>query len=94
MRTIKSLSYGEFRKEYHRDKDKGLEITIPKNYYPQDQADEKPLLQWRAHANTLYTNWLNYYVYQATPYKLEEVGEYMHVLESGDSLSFKKISIK
>jgi len=81
-------------KEYHRDKDKGLEISIPKNYYPQDQTEERPLLQWRAHANTLYTNWLNYYVYQATPYKLEEVGQYMHVLEKGDSLEFKKVPIK
>lgn len=57
-------------KEYHRDVDKGLPISIPKNYYPFDDPDERPMLSWRAHANTFYTNWLNYYVYQNTPYKL------------------------
>ncbi len=55
-------------KEYHRDKDKGLDIDIPKNYYPDDDPDKKPLLQWRSHGNILYSNWLNYYVYQQTPY--------------------------
>ena len=56
--------------EYKRDKGKGLDIQIPKNYYPDDNPDNKPLLLWRAHANNLYTNWLNYYVYQITPYDL------------------------
>lgn len=56
--------------EYLRDQDKGLEIAIPKNYYPGDRTEERPLLRWRAHANALYTNWLNYYVYQVTPYEL------------------------
>jgi len=56
--------------EYKRDLGKGLEITLPENYYPNDDPDEKPLLLWRAHGNTLYTNWLNYYVYQITPYVL------------------------
>lgn len=60
-------------REYHRDLEKGLEISMPKNYYPEDQDKERPLLRWRAHANTLYTNWLNYYVYQATPYQLDEI---------------------
>ena len=60
-------------REYHRDLEKGLEISLPKNYYPEDQDKERPLLRWRAHANTLYTNWLNYYVYQATPYRLDEI---------------------
>lgn len=54
--------------EYKRDKSKGLPIALPKNYYPNDDDSQKPLLQWRGHANTLYTNWLNYYVYQNTPY--------------------------
>lgn len=54
--------------EYKRDKAKGLPIALPKNYYPNDDDSMKPLLQWRGHANTLYTNWLNYYVYQNTPY--------------------------
>ena len=55
--------------EYKRDLAKGLDIDMPVNYYPDDDVDKKPLLQWRAHANTLYTNWLNYYVYQQTPYE-------------------------
>lgn len=58
--------------EYRRDKDKGLPIEIPKNYYKNDDCENKPLLTWRAHANNLYTNWLNYYVYQVTPYILED----------------------
>ncbi|MBO4414837.1 MAG: homoserine O-succinyltransferase [Lachnospiraceae bacterium] len=56
--------------EYHRDKGKGLDIDIPKNYYPDNDPDKKPLLTWRAHCNTMYSNWLNYYVYQVTPYVL------------------------
>ncbi|MBP5489551.1 MAG: homoserine O-succinyltransferase [Lachnospiraceae bacterium] len=55
-------------KEYKRDLDKGLPIDLPKNYYPNDDSNERPLLLWRGHANTLYTNWLNYYCYQLTPY--------------------------
>ncbi len=58
-------------KEYKRDVSKGLEIDVPKNYYPDDDPEKRPQLLWRAHANTLYTNWLNYYVYQLTPYDLE-----------------------
>ena len=57
--------------EYHRDKDKGLPIEIPKNYYKNDDPNTKPVLLWRSHANNLYTNWLNYYVYQVTPYNLD-----------------------
>lgn len=57
--------------EYKRDLSKGLEIAMPKNYYPDDDPNNKPVLTWRAAANNLYTNWLNYYVYQATPYDLE-----------------------
>lgn len=57
-------------KEYKRDVDKGLEIDIPKNYYPNDNSVYLPNLVWRAHANAMYTNWLNYYVYQVTPYDL------------------------
>ena len=55
-------------KEYKRDLDKGLPIDLPKNYYPDDDCEKRPLLLWRGHANTLYTNWLNYYCYQLTPY--------------------------
>lgn len=57
-------------KEYKRDINKGLTIDLPKNYYPSDQPDLTPNLVWRAHANAMYTNWLNYYVYQVTPYDL------------------------
>lgn len=56
--------------EYVRDKEKGLPITVPKNYYPDDDPTQRPMLSWRAHSNNLYTNWLNYYVYQVTPYEL------------------------
>lgn len=55
--------------EYMRDKEKGLPIGAPKNYYPKDDCGNRPKLQWRSHANNLYTNWLNYYVYQQTPYE-------------------------
>lgn len=56
--------------EYLRDKEKGLSIRMPKNYYPDDDPTKKPFLQWRSHSNNLYSNWLNYYVYQVTPYEL------------------------
>lgn len=56
--------------EYKRDLGKGLPIDMPKNYYPDNNPENKPLLLWRAHANNLYTNWLNYYVYQSTPFDL------------------------
>ena len=56
--------------EYQRDKKKGIPIRMPVNYYPDDDPDNKPKLSWRAHANTLYTNWINYYCYQLTPYSL------------------------
>ncbi|NLK03467.1 MAG: homoserine O-succinyltransferase [Clostridiales bacterium] len=56
--------------EYKRDLKKGLDIQLPVNYYPSNESDSRPNLLWRAHANALYTNWLNYYVYQVTPYEL------------------------
>lgn len=56
--------------EYKRDIAKGMDIKVPYNYYKDDNPDNPPLLTWRAHANALYTNWLNYYVYQITPYEL------------------------
>lgn len=56
--------------EYKRDLGKGLPIAVPRNYYPGDDPTQRPLLQWRAHSNNLYSNWLNYYVYQVTPYEL------------------------
>ena len=56
--------------EYKRDLSKGLKIRMPENYYPEDDPKIRPLLTWRATSNNLYTNWLNYYVYQVTPYDL------------------------
>lgn len=59
------------QKEYERDINKGLDIKKPANYFTNDDPSLKPDLMWRSHANNLYTNWLNYYVYQATPYILK-----------------------
>lgn len=56
-------------REYKRDKEKGLPIKMPVNYYPNDDDTQKPMLQWRSHGNILYSNWLNYYVYQTTPFQ-------------------------
>jgi len=60
--------------EYKRDIEKGLAIDIPKNYFPNDDPTATPFVSWRAHAQLLYSNWLNYYVYQSTPYEIEKVG--------------------
>lgn len=60
-------------KEYKRDLDKGLNIQIPTNYYPNDNPNEKPVLSWRSGANLLFTNWLNYYVYQKTPFNIDDI---------------------
>ena len=59
--------------EYRRDLAKGLPIKIPINYYPEDNPDNKPVMRWKSTANLLFSNWLNYYVYQETPYNLEEI---------------------
>ena len=56
--------------EYERDLAKGLDIKIPKNYFPDDDPSKTPIVRWRGHGNLLFTNWLNYYVYQETPYEL------------------------
>ena len=60
-------------REYLRDKNAGLPIEVPKNYYPDDDDTRPPLVTWRSHANLLYANWLNYLVYQTTPYDLEKL---------------------
>ena len=62
-------------KEYERDKNKGLSIAKPVNYFPNDDDTQKPLLQWRSHCNIMYSNWLNYYVYQQTPYEFINTAE-------------------
>lgn len=59
--------------EYFRDVDKGLPIDIPVNYFPDDNPENEPLMKWRAHANLLYSNWLNYFVYQTTPYNIDDI---------------------
>ena len=56
--------------EYFRDVDKGLDIAVPENYFPDDDPTKSPMVKWRAHAQLMYSNWLNYYVYQTTPYDL------------------------
>jgi homoserine O-succinyltransferase/O-acetyltransferase len=59
--------------EYVRDKKKGLNIKIPKNYFLNEDKTDKIIVNWRAHAHLLYSNWLNYYVYQQTPYNIEKI---------------------
>ncbi|MCC8187899.1 MAG: homoserine O-succinyltransferase [Bacteroides sp.] len=59
--------------EYRRDRAKGLSINVPKNYYRNNDPDQGSLVRWRSHANLLFTNWLNYFVYQETPYNIEEI---------------------
>lgn len=59
--------------EYFRDLKKGLPIEIPKNYFEDDDPQKNPILTWRSHANLLFVNWLNYFVYQQTPFNLEEM---------------------
>ncbi len=59
--------------EYFRDRDKGLPIDVPFNYFPHDNPANRPLFTWKAHSNLLFSNWLNYFVYESTPYNLEEL---------------------
>ncbi|KAB7679950.1 homoserine O-succinyltransferase [Bacillus sp. B1-WWTP-T-0.5-Post-4] len=74
-RQVFALGHSEYscetlKQEYERDRDKGLNIDVPKNYFKHNNPDEKPLVRWRSHGNLLFSNWLNYYVYQETPYIL------------------------
>ena len=59
--------------EYDRDVNKGLPIQVPQNYYPNNDPTQTPNVRWRGHANLLYSNWLNYYVYQVTPYDVTQI---------------------
>ncbi len=61
--------------EYFRDRDKGLDIKVPYNYFPDDNPDNPPVHKWRGHANLMFSNWLTYCVYQRTPYDLEKLSE-------------------
>ncbi|MBP5702568.1 MAG: homoserine O-succinyltransferase [Lachnospiraceae bacterium] len=62
------------KNEYERDLGKRDDVSLPVNYFPNDDPNERPLLTWRSHSNNLYSNWLNYYVYQATPYDVTTIG--------------------
>ena len=62
-------------REYIRDKNLGLPIHVPVNYFPNDDDTQEPIVRWRSHANLLYSNWLNYFVYQTTPYDIMTIGQ-------------------
>ncbi len=62
-------------KEYLRDKNLGLPISVPENYYPNDDDTKPPMVSWRGHGNLLFSNWLNYFVYQTTPYDIMDIGK-------------------
>lgn len=61
------------KNEYVRDVNAGMDIKIPKNYFEDNDPDKEPVVSWRSHANLLYTNWLNYFVYQTTPYDINDI---------------------
>lgn len=61
--------------EYRRDINSGIKIDVPENYYPDNDPSKKPIVNWRSHGNLLYTNWLNYFVYQSTPYDLKALNK-------------------
>lgn len=61
------------KNEYLRDKNAGLPIKVPENYFPHDDDTLPPIVKWRSHANLLFSNWLNYFVYQATPYDINDI---------------------
>ena len=63
------------KKEYLRDKSQGLPIAVPENYFPDDNDEAEPVVRWRGHANLLFSNWLNYFVYQTTPYDIMTIGQ-------------------
>ncbi|WP_294467173.1 homoserine O-succinyltransferase [uncultured Anaerofustis sp.] len=63
------------KKEYERDKAKGLNPKVPKNYFPNDDDTKKPIVRWKAHGHLLFSNWLNYHVYQTTPFDLEKLNQ-------------------
>ncbi len=62
-------------KEYFRDKEQGFAIHVPENYYPNDDDSKDPIVRWRGHGNLLFSNWLNYFVYQTTPYDIMSIGQ-------------------
>ena len=69
------IGLNTLRLEYERDKSRGLKIAVPKNYFPGDDPAKPPLVRWRAHSNLLFQNWLNYCVYQRTPFDYMSIGQ-------------------
>ena len=69
------------KKEYIRDKNLGLPIDVPTNYFLDDDDTKEPIVRWRSHANLLFSNWLNYFVYQTTPYDIMDVGVKVQLVE-------------
>lgn len=72
---IFALGHSEYscdtlKQEYERDRKRGLDVAIPRNYFKDNNPNERPIVRWRSHGNLLFSNWLNYYVYQQTPYIL------------------------
>jgi homoserine O-succinyltransferase len=61
------------KSEYDRDTDRGVPMDIPRNYFPNDDPQQAPIVRWRGHSNLLFANWLNYYVYQETPFDLSDI---------------------
>ena len=75
--------------EFWRDFHKGLPIRVPENYFPDDDPEKQPIFTWRAHANLLYRNWLNW-IYQMTPYELERIPEVIGQLRGGGDIMTDK----
>ncbi|MFT5451798.1 MAG: homoserine O-succinyltransferase [Enterobacterales bacterium] len=79
-RQIYIMGHSEYephclKNEYLRDKQEGLNSKVPQNYFPNDNVQAEPIVRWRSHGHLLFTNWLNYFVYQQTPFKIEQVGD-------------------
>lgn len=72
--------------EYIRDLEKGLPIEVPHNYYRGNDPQKGPIVTWKAHANLLFNNWLNYFVYQETPYKIEEIENMGEIIQPNNDL--------
>ena len=72
--------------EYERDIKAGMDIQVPANYYPDDDPNTTPLVSWRAHAHLLFANWINYYVYQSTPYELEHISQMRPLISQRENL--------
>ena len=71
--SVRIIQEGHTPPFYLRDKNAGLPIHVPYNYYPNDDDTKRPVCTWRSSANLLYSNWINYYVYQTTPYDLNDI---------------------